>query len=57
VVLFLCRHVVHASCIRGRDASGGEGESGLMRSLEPYLGEGSGFGGGGRKGISASIAL
>ncbi|KAF5363557.1 hypothetical protein D9756_000090 [Leucocoprinus leucothites] len=57
VILFLCRHVVHASCIRGRDASGSDGESGgLMRSIEPYLGEG-GFADGGRKGISGSVAL
>ncbi|KAJ3568468.1 hypothetical protein NP233_g5698 [Leucocoprinus birnbaumii] len=39
------------------DSSGDDGESGgLMRSLEPYLGE-SGFAGGGRKGISGSVAL
>jgi hypothetical protein len=57
VMLFLCRHVVHASCVRTRDASGSEGEyGGLVRSLEPYLGDG-GFASGGKKGIGESVVL
>jgi len=55
VILFLCRHVVHLSCVRGRDIGEGESSS-LMRSLESYLGE-SGFTSGGRTGISGSVAL
>lgn len=56
VILFLCRHVVHASCIPGRDVSGGEAGV-LLSGLEQYLGDSSGFVAGGRKGISGSIAL
>ncbi|KAF9449029.1 vacuolar protein sorting-associated protein 41 [Macrolepiota fuliginosa MF-IS2] len=51
LVLFLCRHVVHASCVS--DDAGGSG------TLESFLGD-IGFGtgsGGGRKGIGASVAL
>lgn len=52
LILFLCRHVVHGSCVL--DGSGGGGGD-LVRSLEPFLHD-VGFGGG-RKGISASVAL
>lgn len=55
VMLFLCRHVMHVSCVRGRYAGGGE-NNGLMRGLESYFEE-SGFTGGGRRGISGSVAM
>lgn len=52
-ILFLCRHVVHASCIStsmgGSEGSGAE----FMKSLEPFLYEGLN----GRKGISGNVAL
>jgi len=46
---------MHVSCVRGRYA--GEGESnGLVKGLESYFEE-SGFTGGGRRGISGSVAM
>ncbi|XP_006456893.1 hypothetical protein AGABI2DRAFT_229096 [Agaricus bisporus var. bisporus H97] len=50
-ILFLCRHVVHASCI-STSMGGSEGAE-FMKGLEPFLYEGLG----GRKGISGNVAL
>lgn len=52
LILFLCRHVVHASCI-STSMGGIEGGAEFMKSLEPFLYDGLN----GRKGISGNVAL